>query len=173
MAELRPLITAARIADRVKQLAQQIGEDVDTEPLHILVLLDGAFCFVADLVRALPLTDVRLHFVRASSYRSGTESTGRVDLGSFPDVSGERILVVDDILDTGRTLDSALAAIDAGGAASTATCVLLDKPARRDPSCQHVQARYVGFTIPDTFVVGYGLDYNGRYRHLPDVHELI
>jgi hypoxanthine phosphoribosyltransferase len=161
-----PLIRARSLRSRVRTLAQRICADHRTGTLVLLVIMDGAFCFVADLVRSIDLPDVRLHFVRASSYGGGTVSRGQVDLGAIPDLGGQQVVVADDILDTGRTLARVVAAC--GSARSVRTCVLLDKPARR-ASDGLAAADYVGFTIADAFVVGYGLDHDGRYRHLPDV----
>ncbi len=162
-----PLISAAAIATRLSALSVDIAARYDQRAVVMVVLMDGAFCFAADLCRALPGLDVRLHFQRASSYR-GTLSSGTVTLAELPDLTGADVLLVDDILDTGRTLAAAVAATRAAGASSVATCVLLDKPARRVadglPSADHV-----GFTIPDHFIVGYGLDLDGKFRHLPDV----
>jgi hypoxanthine phosphoribosyltransferase len=133
----------------------------------VLALMDGACLFAADLVREIDLPDLTLVFHRARSYR-GTESTGEVVCEPLPDLAGRHVLVVDDILDSGRTLATVLTAVARTGATSASTCVLLDKPARRVASGR-ASADYVGFTIPDVFVVGYGLDHDGRWRHLPDV----
>jgi len=164
-----PLIRARALTRRVRALARRIAADHRGGDLVVLALMDGAFCFVADLARALDLPEVRLHFVRASSYGGAQLSAGRVDLGAIPELTRQRVLVVDDILDTGRTLKAAVGACAA--AASVRTCVLLDKPARR-ASDGLPTADYVGFTIGDQFVVGYGLDHAGRWRHLPDVCTL-
>ncbi len=162
---LKPLLKARAIHKRVKELGQQISADHPGQPLTVLALLDGAFCFVADLVRCIDLPDLRLHFVRASSYGKQTTSRGKVALEPLPDLSGQTVLLVDDILDTGRTMQAVKSRL---AGATIHTCVLLDKPTRRVPDGLQC-ADYIGFTIPDTFVVGYGLDYGGKYRHLPDI----
>jgi hypoxanthine phosphoribosyltransferase len=165
---LKPLLRARAIHKRVRELGAQITADHTGKPLVVLALLDGAFCFVADLVRAIDLVDVELHFVRAASYGSGTTSRGKVALGPMPALEGRTVLLVDDILDTGRTLQAARQSLNG---ATVHTCVLLDKPTRRVPDGMQC-ADYVGFVIPDLFVVGYGLDHGGRHRHLPDVCAL-
>ncbi len=165
----KPLLKARILQRRVRELATEIAADHrerhGDQPLVLLALLDGACCFAVDLARALTLSDVRLHFVRASSYGGGTVSAGRVALAPLPDLSGQVVLIVDDILDTGRTMAAVRLALVP---LPTRTCVLLDKPTRRVPEGT-LTADYIGFTIPDLFVVGYGLDYAGRYRQLPDV----
>ena len=163
----RPLIRAAALQRRIRGLGRELATAYAGRAPHLLVLMDGAFCFAADLVRAIPLTEVELIFRRANSYR-GTLSTGVVDLERLPDLRGEHVVVIDDILDTGRTLAAAVLAAQEAGAESVATCVLLDKPARRVAEGL-IRADYTGFTIPDAFVVGYGLDHNGRWRGLPDL----
>lgn len=165
-----PLISAAAIARRVAWLGAELTRrHAGSEPV-MLALLDGACCFAADLARAVAIPALELRFARASSYR-GTASTGTVDLAALPAVAGRPVVLVDDILDTGLTLAAAVAALGAAGAAGITTCVLLDKPARRDPRGL-ARADLVGFTIPDRFVVGYGLDLDGRWRHLPAVCTL-
>jgi hypoxanthine phosphoribosyltransferase len=163
----RPLIRASTIRRRLASLGHEIARAYAGRAPTLLVLMDGAFCFSADLVRAIPLTEVELIFRRASSYR-GMTSTGTVVMESLPDLRGAHILVVDDILDTGQTLAQAVAAVRLAGAETIATCVLLDKPARRVATGLR-RADFTGFTIPDAFVVGYGLDYAGRWRGLPDL----
>ena len=161
------LIPADAIARRVDALGEELAARLRgcPDPL-LLVLMDGAFVFAADLVRRLHRPDLELRFVRASSYRGGTVSGGNVDLGPMPDLRGRTVVLVDDILDTGSTLAAAHAAAVAAAARSVQVCVLLDKPARRRPGGL-ARADLVGFTIPDRFVVGYGLDHGGRWRQLP------
>jgi hypoxanthine phosphoribosyltransferase len=162
---LKPLLRARAIQQRVKELGAEITNAHRGQALTLLALLDGAYCFVADLARCIDLPDLRLHFSRASSYGSGTSSSGKVTLEPLPPFANRTVLLVDDILDTGRTLQAVKASL---GDTTVHTCVLLDKPTRRVPEGLQV-ADYIGFTIPDTFVVGYGLDHDGRYRHLPDI----
>jgi hypoxanthine phosphoribosyltransferase len=162
---LKPLLKARAIHKRVKELGAQITADHRGRALTVLALLDGAFCFVADLVRCIDLPDVQLHFVRASSYGTSTRSSGTVALEPLPDLTNHAVLVVDDILDTGRTLQAVKRSLKG---AAPRICVLLDKPTRREPDGLQC-ADYIGFTIPDAFVVGYGLDHGGQHRHLPDV----
>lgn len=162
----RPLIRASRITARCRQLGRQIAGDYAGQHPLVVPLLGGAFCFVADLARAIPLHGLELRFASASSYGAGTVTSGQVAVDAIPECRDRQVLVVDDILDTGRTLRAVELALRAAGAAEVRACVLLDKPTRREVP---IQAQYVGFTIPNRFVVGYGLDYDGRYRHLPDV----
>ena len=163
----RPLIRAPTLRRRVIGLGREVARAYAGRAPTLLVLMDGAFCFAADLVRATPLDEIRLCFRRASSYR-GTTSTGVVDLEAMPELRDAHVLVVDDILDTGRTLAAAVAASRAAGATTVSTCVLLNKPTRRVPEGL-ARADFTGFTIPNAFVVGYGLDHDGRWRGLPEI----
>jgi len=168
-----PLLTAQEIQRRVGELAQAIDADyaerVGENSLRLVVVLKGGIVFAADLIRCLA-TPLTIDFVRARSYE-GTQSTGNVELSHLPDqpVAGAHVLVVEDILDTGRTTAAILERLRADGPASLAVCVLLDKPARRKLD---VLAEYVGFTIEDHFVVGYGLDVQEHARQLPGIHVL-
>jgi hypoxanthine phosphoribosyltransferase len=162
------LFPAARIRGRIATLARRIAADHPGGDLEVVGILRGSFMFLADLARALHRRGARvgIDFVALESYGSGTESSGSVrctrDLSI--DVRGRRVLLVDDILDTGRTLSFAAGMVAGRGAASVRTCVLLDKPARR---VVPFHADYVGFTVDDIFVVGYGLDIDHRCRELP------
>jgi hypoxanthine phosphoribosyltransferase len=161
------LIPADAIARRVASLGDELGAALrGAERPLLLVLMDGAFVFAADLARTLHRPDLELRFVRAASYGAGTSSSGTVDLQPLGDLHGRTVVLVDDILDTGRTLAAASGAALAAGALRVLVCVLLDKPARRAPGGL-ATADLVGFTIPDRFVVGYGLDHAGRWRQLP------
>jgi hypoxanthine phosphoribosyltransferase len=165
----RVLITEEQIAHRVRQLTRQLQKDFAGRDLVIVALLNGTVMFLADLVRHLSLP-VRLDFMGVSSYRTSTESGELVFTKQLRlDVRGRDVLVVDDILDTGRTLKRVLGVLREHNPRRIKVCVLLEKKARR---VEKVRADYVGFRIPDLFVVGYGLDYAERYRNLPFVAVL-
>jgi hypoxanthine phosphoribosyltransferase len=162
------LYTADEIRRRIDAMARVLADELPPGELHCVAILQGSFVFVADLARALASRGIALimDFITLSSYGGGTASSGTITLRhdlALP-VAGRHVLVVDDILDTGLTLQSLCRLLVDRGAASIRTCVLIDKPARRRAA---VQADTVGFTIGDVFVVGYGLDHGGRYRHLP------
>ncbi len=165
---LTPLFTASQIRQRVQAMADALAPLAPDGEWQCVAILQGSFVFVADLARALSERGVHLviDFLTIASYGSGTTSSGKVTLAhdlSLP-VAGRHVLLVDDILDTGRTLQAVCRLLAERQAASIRTCVLLDKPARRQVP---VQADIVGFALDDVFVVGYGLDYDHRYRHLP------
>lgn len=166
------LIDTEQIEHRNRKLVEDISGDFEGGDMVIIGILRGSFIFLADLVRQLFTRDIhpRIDFMTMQSY-VGTESTGAVKIAKefSLDVAGSNILIVDDILDTGRTLEKAKQHILARGAASVKTCVLLDKPARREVE---YQADYVGFRIDNQFVVGYGLDYDGLYRELPYIARI-
>jgi hypoxanthine phosphoribosyltransferase len=163
------LISQTGLARRVRSLARQIEEDFEGRDLVIVALLNGTVVFLADLLRQLSMP-LRLDFIGISSYGNGTESTELVFTKELRlDVSGRDVLLVDDILDTGKTLARVSAKLHKLGPRQIKTCVLLDKPSRR---VEKVTADYVGFIIPNHFVVGYGLDFAERYRNLPFVGVL-
>ena len=165
----RILITEDQIALRVRQLTRQLEVDFAGRDLVIVSLLSGTVMFLADLVRHLSLP-LRLDFMGVSSYGAGTESGELVFTKQLRlDVRGRDVLVVDDILDTGRTMKRVVALLRGHQPRRIKVCVLLEKKARR---VEKVRADYVGFQIPDLFVVGYGLDYAERYRNLPFVGVL-
>lgn len=161
------LIHKDKIAEAIRRLAREIRRDLqNTNPL-VICILKGSFVFVADLVRALDIP-VEVEFVSLSSYGSGTETSGKVKmrLGTTCSLAGRHILVVDDIIDTGITINYLLSYLRRKKPASLRLCVLLDKPARRQVA---VPIDYLGFTVPNKFIVGYGIDWNEQYRYLPDV----
>jgi hypoxanthine phosphoribosyltransferase len=165
----RPLITGDQIESRVREMAHMINEEygVTGRPLSVIVVLKGACFFAIDLLRHLTLP-TRLDFLQASSY-SGMGSTGEVRLHkdiSMP-IGGTDVLLVEDIVDTGLTASWLKRHLDSHSPATVRLCTLLDKPARRRIP---VEIDYVGFTIPDEFVLGYGLDFNEGYRNLPAVY---
>jgi hypoxanthine phosphoribosyltransferase len=164
------LLTSEQIHDRVRELAEEISRDHAGRELLLVAVLRGAAIFAADLIRELKVP-AALDFMAISSYAGGTRSTGEVrilkDLDESPE--GRHVLVVEDIIDTGLSLRYLTEMLRGRHPARLDVCALLDKPsARRIPA----QVRYLGFTVPDAFVVGYGLDYKQRYRGLPYIGTL-
>lgn len=161
------LFAEAEIADCVDRLAGAVADRMGHD-FHVVCILTGAFLFTADLVRALSRRGCRprVDFVALKSYGTGRVSSGDVRLvGDVPDdLAGANVLLVDDILDTGRTLARARVLLEERNAGSILSCVLLDKPSRRETP---VTADFIGFEVDDIFVVGYGIDFAERYRHLP------
>ena len=161
----RVLFTEQELKDRVAEIAAQIDKDYAGKEPMLISVLRGSFIFMADLARSITLP-CTVDFMAVSSYGSGTSSTGQVqitkDLSS--DIAGKHIIVVEDILDSGNTLSYLLKLLAQRKPASIRLCTLLDKPERRT---KPVEVHYSGFTIPDAFVVGYGLDYAEHYRNLP------
>jgi hypoxanthine phosphoribosyltransferase len=164
---VRVLIPHVKVEQRLKQLAQEIRADFPKEALHLIGVLKGCVFFLADLARELG-GEVSFDFMAVSSYGKGTDSTGEVKLVKDLDISieGKTIIVVEDILDTGLTLKYLLRLFEEKKPKQLRVVVLLDKIDRR---IADVRADYVGFTIPNEFVVGYGLDFAERYRNLSDV----
>ncbi|MGD0743661.1 MAG: hypoxanthine phosphoribosyltransferase [Verrucomicrobiota bacterium] len=165
----RVLITEEQIARRVKSLAREIERDFRGREMVVVSLLNGTVMFLADLIRHLNLP-LRLDFMGVSSYGPGTESGELVFTKELRlDVRGRDVLLVDDILDTGKTMSRVLPKIQALKPRRIKICVLLDKPGRRT---EDIEPDYAGFEIPDWYVVGYGLDFAERYRNLPFVGVL-
>jgi hypoxanthine phosphoribosyltransferase len=165
----RVLISDKQIARRIREMSVAIQRDFQGREMVVVSLLNGTVLFLADLIRYLSLP-LRLDFIGVSSYGLGTESGDLVFTKELRlDVRGRDVLLVDDILDTGRTLSRVLTKLRVLKPRRIKTCVLLDKTARR---VEPVEADYVGFEIPDFFVVGYGLDFAERYRNLPFVGVL-
>ena len=177
MAELKVLITREQIAQRVAEMGADINRDYADQSIILLGVLKGAAIFLSDLARQLKV-DATFDFIGVSSYgnrpspaqelKSGWDSTGEVRLTKDMDQSmiGKNVILVEDILDTGLTMTYLKKLLLARQPKSFRIAALLDKPSRRK---QPIQADYVGFSIPDEFVVGYGLDYAEKYRNLPDI----
>lgn len=161
----RILFTEEKIAERVKQMGLQLSEDYKGKNPLLLCVLKGAVPFFTDLIRAMEM-EVQIEFIRASSY-SGTQSSGNVKLNvsEFPDVCGRDVVIVEDIVDTARTMSLLKEHILTMKPSSVKIASFLDKPSRR--VVEGFQADYVGFSIDDYFVVGYGLDCDQRFRNLP------
>jgi len=167
-----PLISSDRIARRVHRLGREISQtykEIDTA-IALVVILNGATVFAADLLRSLTIP-AELEFVRASSYPTGTSSNGRLKLAHMVEgpLVGRHVLLVEDIIDSGVTVNAVRRRIRRLGAASVRLAALLDRPARRQVE---VRIDFTGFVIPDRFVIGYGLDYAGLYRELPHIYAL-
>ena len=167
---LEMLISREQIAEAVKRVAHQIEGDYPTRLPLMLAVLKGSFIFLADLVREMQRL-VELDFLRLSSYGSDANTSGRVKLnmGVTTPVKGRDVLVVEDIVDTGLTTTYVARYLRRRGASSVKLCTLLDKPSRRQ---ELVIPDYLGFTVPNDFVVGYGLDFDEQYRHFPDIYIL-
>ncbi|MBN8245817.1 MAG: hypoxanthine phosphoribosyltransferase [Verrucomicrobia bacterium] len=160
------LLSPERIRRRVARLGDDLTREFSGRELVVVAMLHGTVVFLADLLRHLPLP-LQLDFLAGSSYRSGTRpGVLRMTRELRLDVRGREVLIVDDILDTGRTLEFVRDRIARLRPAGIRTCVLLDKPSRRE---RPIQADHVGFQIPDVFVVGYGMDHDERFRNLPFV----
>ncbi|MGN0838561.1 MAG: hypoxanthine phosphoribosyltransferase [Pyramidobacter sp.] len=166
------LISSDKIAEKVRQLGAEISRKYKGQDLYVIGVLRGAAIFMADLVRCIDsFVNVSLEFIKASSYGTSTESSGTVTVQQPAplNVKGKHILIVEDIVDSGRTLKKLREYFIALGAESVEICTLLDKKERR---VTDVEIEYSGFDIPDVFVVGYGMDYDGKLRNLPSIHVL-
>lgn len=163
----QPLITEEMLDRRIRNLAGKITHDYEGKEITLICVLKGAIYFFADLTRRIKL-DTRLEFIRVSSYE-GENSTGEIDFKVKLDepVTGKDVIVVEDIIDTGNTLSYILEYLKKQNPNSLKLCVLLDKPERR--VVQGIKVDYVGYTIPNRFVIGYGLDLDEKYRNIPTV----
>lgn len=164
------LISHQQIRERTEELGRQITEDYDGKDPLLICILKGGLMFLADLMREVDLP-LEIDFIAVSSYGDSTESSGvvRILMDLERNIQGRHVLIVEDIIDTGRTLSYIIENLRTRGPASIRVCTLLDKPARRE---LEIPIDYVGFTIPDRFVIGYGLDYGEIYRNLPFVGVL-
>lgn len=163
---IKVLISQDEIAQKVTEIAERLNADYNGKSVLLLGTLTGSVLFLADIVRKLTL-DLQIDFIKVSSYGQGTESTRKIKEEYLPswDLTGQHVIIIEDIVDTGHTAQHLLNYLADKNTASTAICTLLDKPERREVA--NLECEYVGFTIPNEFVVGYGLDYNQKYRQLP------
>lgn len=161
------LIPRDTIQKRVKEIANQISSDYKGREPILIGILNGVVFFFADLVREISIP-TKIDFIRAASYGSKTTSSGKIRLTKDVEIpiQGESVIVVEDIVDTGLTLTHIVKDLEAKGVESLRICALIDKVERRDLT---VHIDYCGFRIEEGFIVGYGLDYNEKYRHLPDI----
>mgnify|MGYP000487350508 CR=1 FL=1 len=164
--EINVLIKEDEIVARVKELAEQINRDYEGKTLHLICILKGSVFFTCELAKRLTIP-VSLDFMSVSSYGSDTKSSGVVKIIKDLDepLEGKNVIIVEDIIDSGRTLAYLIEVLKQRNPKNIELCTLLDKPERRVK--KQVQVKYTCFTIPDEFVVGYGLDYDQKYRNLP------
>ena len=166
MVEIKTLITEEEIDKRVREIAKQIEEEYKGKEITLICILKGSVFFAVELAKRIN-SNVKLEFIRVSSYGEGTESTGEIKmkLDLKDSIQGKDVIVIEDIIDTGRTLSYLIEYLKMKKPNSVKLCALLDKPDRRVK--KDVKVDYTGFTIPDKFVVGYGLDWDENYRSLP------
>ena len=166
----RILLSEDQIKARIAELGRELTADYAGKNPIFIGVLKGVVMFIADMIRAIPL-DCQIDFMAVSSYGGGTQSSGKIRIQKdiSVDLAGRHVVILEDILDSGLTLSHTAAYLKTKGPASLKICTLLDKPDRRKAE---VQADYVGFTIPNLFVVGYGLDFDENYRNLPYVGVL-
>ena len=163
--EISVLISQAEVEQRIREMAAQISKDYEGESLHLICILRGSVFFTCELAKYITVP-VTIDFMSVSSYGDGTESSGRIKIMKDLDdsIKDKHVLVIEDIIDSGRTLAHLMSFLKVREPKSLKLCTLLDKPDRRVVS---VDVDYVGKEIPDLFVVGYGLDYAQKYRNLP------
>ena len=159
------LLPEEKINARIRELGEQISKDYAGKNIHLICILKGGSFFMCELAKRITVP-VSIDFMSVSSYGSGTTSGGTIKIKKDLDepLEGKHVLVIEDIVDTGRTLSYLVELLKDRGAADVKLCALLDKPERREVD---IRADYIGFQIPDEFVVGYGLDYDQRYRNFP------
>ena len=164
--KIRVLISEEEVAKRIKEVAQQIVADYEGRALHLICILKGGVFFTCELAKRITLP-LSLDFMSVSSYGSGTKSSGVVKIVKDLDepIEGKDVLIVEDIIDSGNTLSYLIEVLKQRNPKSIELCTLLDKPERRVK--KQVQVKYTCFTVPDEFIVGYGLDYDQKYRNLP------
>ena len=162
---IRVLVSEEKVDERIKELGQRISEDYAGKHIHLICILKGGVFFMCELAKRISVP-VSMDFMSVSSYGDDTKSSGIVRIAKDLDetISGKDVLIVEDIIDSGRTLHYLIEVLKKRNPRSIRLCTLLDKPERR---VKDVKVDYVGFDIPDEFVVGYGLDYAQKYRNLP------
>jgi len=165
--DYKVLVPRREIEKTVRRLAAEIKRDYAGKRPLLIGILKGSFVFLADLVRQMDMP-LEVDFVRLSSYGCNTKSSGEICMaeGLCPDVKGKDVIVVEDIIDTGLTINYLLDYLKKQGAASVKLCALADKPSRRE---MPVKIDYLGFEVPNRFIVGYGIDYDEKLRNLPDI----
>ncbi len=171
MSVKKTILSEEQLRERVLALGAQISHDYAGRKLVLVGVLNGAFIFMADLARSINLDDVQIDFIRVSSYGRGSMSSGTITLSKDVelDLKGKDVLLVEDIIDTGRTLAWLVDYFDQKDTASVQICALINKSERREVD---IDPKYTGFDIVDGFLVGYGLDYAEDFRHLPEVAHL-
>ena len=162
---VKEMIAQEKVENRIKEIAAQINKDYEGKSVHLVCILKGSIFFTCELAKYITLP-VTIDFMQCSSYGADTKSSGIVKLAKDLDepITGRHTIIIEDIIDSGRTLSHLVKLLSQREPASLQLCTLLDKPDRR---VVEVDVKYVGFEIPDKFVVGYGLDYDQRYRNLP------
>ena len=167
---LHILLTRQKIEEAVNKLAAEVSNDYQTKHPLLIGVLKGSFMFMADLIRRLDFP-LEVDFIGVSSYGQGRQSSGRIKVvqGLRSEVRGKDVLIIEDIVDTGLTTAFLLDYLRKEGPASLKLCVLTDKPSRRQVP---ITIDYLGFTLPDKFIVGYGLDWDEKFRNLPDIYVL-
>jgi hypoxanthine phosphoribosyltransferase len=169
--KIKTLYAPEQIQKRIAELGAEISRDYRGKPLVLLCILKGSFMFAADLARNIDLP-LRIEFLGVQSYGDGTKSTGvvQITLDLTTPIENENVLIVEDIVDTGLTLDYLMHQLETRNPASVKVCSLLHKPAR---TVKQVSIDYLGFTIDDVFVVGYGLDWAQKYRNMPEIGVVV
>ena len=165
MREHKVLIDEKRIEARLTEIAQELNREYAGQSLIVVGVLKGAFMFMSDLLKKLTV-DTEVYFLKAESYGAGTKTSGEVKITKDieKDIKGENVLIVEDIIDSGYTMREVLKLLEERGPKSLKLCSCLSKPSRRE---YEIEIDYLGFEIPDEFVIGYGLDYAEQYRNLP------
>ena len=169
--QLKVLVDKEQIAETVARIASEITRDYQKRQPLLIGVLQGSFIFMADLVRQLKLIDIETDFVQLASYYTGKESTGKITLiqDLHKSITGKDVLVIEDIVDTGLSISFLLTHLKKKNPASLKLCSLTEKPSRRQVA---VSIDYLGFTLPNKFIVGYGIDLNEKYRCLPDIYSV-